>query len=516
MNQADYKKKYEQLKGFVNDLYPHMSDYCKEKIGGYFHKSAESEDERIMKNIITFLDELFSLGKNTNFDKWSKSDCAEWIAWLEKQGEQSYWKPSEEQMQTLHAQLNEDAVTYKEDRRVLTTLYEDLLKISLLEKQGEQSDANKEYWRGYREGKQEVLDKYAEQEKQGEQKPAWSEDDEDALDIAIRIIQNGGDDCAGILDSDKALKWLKSLKDKMLLQSKQDERKPVDKVEPKFKVGDKVLWKHDKTVVRTITDVSNYGTYWIKCPCCSSGWWSEQELESYVNQDDQKSVIDPKFKVGDWVVYDAEEWWEVLMVDRVNDGIYHLVDVNGETSNALFEEECNMRLWSIGDARDGDVLSFDNECSNYHSIGIFKRMASKNELNGNTYRCYVKYGGFKEKLEIPKNGNELHHCGTSAHPATKEQRDQLFSKMKEAGYEWDADKKELKKIEQKAVEWNEDDEVKINGIMNYLCQSDAVNLEDFNEWYEWLKSLKERFTQIRQRKPMTSVVGVRQIKQIIP
>ena len=31
-------------------------------------------------------------------------------------------------------------------------------------------------------------------------------------------------------------------------------------------------------------------------------------------------------------------------------------------------------------------------------------------------------------------------------PATKEQRDLLFQKMKEAGYEWDAEKKELRKI----------------------------------------------------------------------
>jgi hypothetical protein len=31
-------------------------------------------------------------------------------------------------------------------------------------------------------------------------------------------------------------------------------------------------------------------------------------------------------------------------------------------------------------------------------------------------------------------------------PATKEQRDFLFTKMKEAGYEWDSEKKELKKI----------------------------------------------------------------------
>ncbi len=31
-------------------------------------------------------------------------------------------------------------------------------------------------------------------------------------------------------------------------------------------------------------------------------------------------------------------------------------------------------------------------------------------------------------------------------PATKEQRNLLFAKMREAGYQWDADKKELRKI----------------------------------------------------------------------
>ena len=52
--------------------------------------------------------------------------------------------------------------------------------VAWLEKQGEKiENANKEYWRGYREGKQEVLDKYTELKKQGEDNPAeWSEEDE--------------------------------------------------------------------------------------------------------------------------------------------------------------------------------------------------------------------------------------------------------------------------------------------------------------------------------------------------
>ena len=63
--------------------------------------------------------------------EWKDEEFAEEKKqWIERQGVQSYWKPSEEQMQTLHAQLNEGSVTYPEDKRVLTTLYEDLMKIN--------------------------------------------------------------------------------------------------------------------------------------------------------------------------------------------------------------------------------------------------------------------------------------------------------------------------------------------------------------------------------------------------
>ena len=37
-------------------------------------------------------------------------------------------------------------------------------------------------------------------------------------------------------------------------------------------------------------------------------------------------------------------------------------------------------------------------------------------------------------------------------PATKEQRDLLFQKMEESGYQWDAEKYELKKIVQKPAD----------------------------------------------------------------
>ena len=44
--------------------------------------------------------------------------------------------------------------------------------------------------------------------------------------------------------------------------------------------------------------------------------------------------------------------------------------------------------------------------------------------------------------------NDWCDCGKNIHPATKEQCDLLFAKIHKAGYEWNAETKELKKIEQ--------------------------------------------------------------------
>ncbi len=91
----DYEQKYkgalERMRSWARGEHPECFTEAQKAAEFVFPELKESEDERIMKNIITFLDELFSLGKNANFDKWSKSDCAEWIAWLKKQGE-SYTK----------------------------------------------------------------------------------------------------------------------------------------------------------------------------------------------------------------------------------------------------------------------------------------------------------------------------------------------------------------------------------------------------------------------------------------
>lgn len=81
----DYKQKYEQLEKFIKDLYPFMSDYCKEKTEGMISELKESEDERIRKEIV----EIFKDAQRDGICEPIREEQFEQIfAWLEKQGEQ--------------------------------------------------------------------------------------------------------------------------------------------------------------------------------------------------------------------------------------------------------------------------------------------------------------------------------------------------------------------------------------------------------------------------------------------
>ena len=94
--------------------------------------------------------------------------------------------------------------------------------------------------------------------------------------------------------------------------------------------------------------------------------------------------------------------------------------------------------------KNGDIIGF-NDCTHNDGsyvdwVGIYKRKRDDSlNQNQHLFHCIVaSMGTFR-------TGGSWRVF--TAYPATKEQRDLLFSKMKEAGYEWDADKKELRKIQ---------------------------------------------------------------------
>jgi hypothetical protein len=84
----------------------------------------------------------------------------------------------------------------------------------------------------------------------------------------------------------------------------------------------------------------------------------EQDLYELVEQKPTDNV-EPKFKVGDWITFYGDEPFKILKIEAEQNGIldYLLLDQNGHDSyyNKKYVDE-NARLWTIKDAKDGDIL----------------------------------------------------------------------------------------------------------------------------------------------------------------
>ena len=124
--------------------------------------------------------------------------------------------------------------------------------------------------------------------------------------------------------------------------------------------------------------------------------------------------------------------------------VYEVVNILGYhhtiTDTAI---ENNYHLWTLEDAKDGDVLSFNDGHGN-DSIELIKSITGKKIefwfclTNGNYYEVFDEITPYTNLVSRE-----------DATPATKEQRDLLLRKMNEVGYEWDAEKKELKKTQRR-------------------------------------------------------------------
>lgn len=143
----------------------------------------------------------------------------------------------------------------------------------------------------------------------------------------------------------------------------------------------------------------------------------------------------PRFNIGDWVIVHNKDAYQVIGVNTYDYRLRHYLV--GEMDYP-FKYESDLKPWTIQDANDGDVLAFKN---NICGIIICK---SPTDYDTRSY-CRFVSDNFINKEESGWDSTLLV-------PATKEQRDLLFQKMKEAGYEWLEETKELKKIEQKTTQ----------------------------------------------------------------
>ena len=167
--------------------------------------------------------------------------------------------------------------------------------------------------------------------------------------------------------------------------------------------------------------------------------------------------LEPKFHEGEWIISNtADKDYHICKITGIKDGNYTIESICGYKGYNQFDVfDTVYKLWTITDAKDGDVLSY---------------VIDEEDLWIMIYRSlYEPYEGHVHYHALLFNDNFTDKgtcciCIDNLKPATKEQRDLLFQKMKEAGWEWDGDKKELKKVE---PEFHEGDWVVYN---NDICQ----------------------------------------------
>ena len=143
--------------------------------------------------------------------------------------------------------------------------------------------------------------------------------------------------------------------------------------------------------------------------------------------------VEPKFNVGNWAVSRLDG--KARQISEVHCDEYNKYYIVEGNEYNIEEYDRLHHFWTIEDAKDGDILA----CRNGWTC-IFKR------LNDNVFssHCFIDSGGW-----FCEDGGQAHTLEKSIniHPATKAQRELLFTKMKESGHEWDVDKKEIIKNE---------------------------------------------------------------------
>lgn len=166
---------------------------------------------------------------------------------------------------------------------------------------------------------------------------------------------------------------------------------------------------------------------------------------------DNANKVEPKFKVGEWIASNLSNSSNLLRIIGIDETNYEVVTPQGSTGvPSIRYIDKHFHLWTIEDVRDGNVLVCDIDKAEIggdveklpnivSTIFIFKKLINSRDYIHSYCHLYDKrFLGLQRTMYY----NSFVY---NISPATKEQRDLLFKKIKEAGYGWDTEKKELKK-----------------------------------------------------------------------
>ena len=208
----------------------------------------------------------------------------------------------------------------------------------------------------------------------------------------------------------------------------------------------------------------------------------DSEIITYSENEGYK-VIEPKFHEGDWIT-NGQLTCKVLNVTSKSYELHLYNDDNCHFETDIQSVNKDYHLWNVSDAKNGDVLAY---VTDEEDLWIMIYWSLYEPYEGHVhYHALLVNDNFSDK-------GTCCICIDDLKPATKEQHDLLFSKMKEAGYEFDFEKKELKMVEKQCEQkWNEEDDAyklfTISAIEDYYDGTNPLQKELVN----WLKSLKDR------------------------
>ena len=221
----------------------------------------------------------------------------------------------------------------------------------------------------------------------------------------------------------EALEWMQSLYSGLHGATKEE----AEKYFPELKETE------DERMKKAIIAYINHGQH---------NGISNKDMIAWLEKQGEKKLTDkvePKFHEGEWIIHQGTE--NIYQVVACIDNQYQLKYGDNYTVQKCTDVDRCARLWTIADAKGGDVLVNGSNIFIFHFLNGTRLMGY----------CHINIDNGRFYDDIGKNEC---FCLIDAivNPATKEQRDLLFQKMKEAGYEWDDKKKELKKIEPKKLD----------------------------------------------------------------
>lgn len=218
--------------------------------------------------------------------------------------------------------------------------------------------------------------------------------------------------------------------------------------------------------------------------------WSEKQGKSKsfdyenanIQRKDSAPKVEPKFKVGDWVVRGNT----IAQILDIQEQYYIGLDIYGnDFTSSRFLSDDKIHRWTIEDAQPGDVIVLKNE--DIYWIILFKSIKS---FEGKDISYYVLKSADDTELIINETcyAYDLNYL----YPATTKQQQILFKAIENTGYEWDNEEKVLRKLEvSNKPKWTEKDQEYVDDLENYFIEIQLLK-HDKRDVVAWLKTIKQR------------------------